>query len=80
MKKKDKVLINLIHNVASDDRSRVLVEDNDRWLETKLSEIKRLSELISCYPFKPIDWDSKLVKEAMKDSVDGSGGSSKCQR
>lgn len=73
MKEKDKVLVSLIHDIASDTRSRVLVEDNNEWLETKLAEVKRLSELISCFPFEPVDWDSKLVKEVMKDCTDGSG-------
>ena len=73
MKKSDKVILGIIRYLASDERTRILIADNDEWLETKLSEIKRLSGMISCFPFEPVDWDSPLVKEIMADCVDGSG-------
>ncbi len=73
MKSRDKVILEIICYLAADERTRILITDNDEWLETKLSEINRLSGMISCFPFETVDWDSPLVKEIMADSIDGSG-------
>lgn len=53
MNKKEKQIAGQILWIASDKRMRVLKVDQLEWLERKMTEIKRLVELLPNIPFDP---------------------------
>ena len=53
---KQKKIVGAIFGIASDKRSRVLMEDQIIWMEKKFKEIRRLAKKLP-----QIEWDGKKI-------------------
>ena len=53
MNKQEKIIVGKIVFLSSDKRHRVLLKDENEWLEEKMREIKRLAKSLPYIKFKP---------------------------
>jgi len=58
MTEKQKCIVGAIYGLASDKRHRVLMSDENEWMETKMKEIRKLAKRLP-----RIKWDGKKVKK-----------------